>query len=78
MFKLKNESIAIPVVLIAGILWSFGPLSSSLYGSTRISTMAVFICERNYNFYFIKYLFIFFFEEGLDFYKNYLKIGYQE
>ena len=26
MFKLKNESVAIPVVLIAGILWSFGPL----------------------------------------------------
>ena len=26
MFKLKNESIAIPVVLFAGILWSFGPL----------------------------------------------------
>ena len=26
MFKLKNENIAIPVVLIAGILWSFGPL----------------------------------------------------
>ena len=26
MFKLKNENVAIPVVLIAGILWSFGPL----------------------------------------------------
>ena len=26
MFKLKNEGVAIPVVLIAGILWSFGPL----------------------------------------------------
>ena len=26
MIKLKNENVAIPVVLIAGILWSFGPL----------------------------------------------------
>ena len=26
MQKLKNENIAIPVVLFAGILWSFGPL----------------------------------------------------
>ena len=26
MFELKNEKIAIPVVLIAGLIWSFGPL----------------------------------------------------
>ena len=26
MHKLKNEHIAIPVVLLAGTLWSFGPL----------------------------------------------------
>ena len=26
MFELKNEKIAIPVVLFAGLLWSFGPL----------------------------------------------------
>ena len=26
MFRLKNENVAIRVVLIAGILWSFGPL----------------------------------------------------
>ena len=26
MLELKNEKIAIPVVLFAGILWSFGPL----------------------------------------------------
>ncbi len=26
MFELKNEKIAVPVVLFAGILWSFGPL----------------------------------------------------
>ena len=26
MLKIKNENVAIPVVLFAGILWSFGPL----------------------------------------------------
>ena len=26
MLELKNEKVAIPVVLLAGILWSFGPL----------------------------------------------------
>ena len=26
MIELKNEKIAIPIVLIAGLLWSFGPL----------------------------------------------------
>ena len=26
MFELKSEKIAIPVVLFAGLLWSFGPL----------------------------------------------------
>ena len=26
MIELKNEKIAIPVVLFAGLMWSFGPL----------------------------------------------------
>ena len=26
MLELKNDKIAIPVVLFAGLLWSFGPL----------------------------------------------------
>ena len=26
MIELKNEKIAIPVVLFAGLIWSFGPL----------------------------------------------------
>ena len=26
MFELKSEKVAIPVVLFAGLLWSFGPL----------------------------------------------------
>ena len=26
MIELKNEKIAVPIVLLAGLLWSFGPL----------------------------------------------------
>ena len=26
MIELKNEKIAIPIVLFAGLMWSFGPL----------------------------------------------------
>ena len=26
MFELKNDKLAIPIVLIAGLFWSFGPL----------------------------------------------------
>ena len=26
MLELKNEKIAVPIVLIAGLVWSFGPL----------------------------------------------------
>ena len=42
MIKLKNENVAIPVVLIAGILWSFGPLVVGTWTSPTCS-MAVFI-----------------------------------
>jgi len=26
MFELKNPKVAVPVVLFAGLIWSFGPL----------------------------------------------------
>ena len=26
MIELKNEKIAVPIVLLAGLIWSFGPL----------------------------------------------------
>jgi hypothetical protein len=32
MFQLKNPKIAVPVVLFAGLIWSFGPLVGEIYG----------------------------------------------
>ena len=43
MIELKNEKIAVPVVLFAGLLWSFGPLVVKIYGSTTSCTMAIYI-----------------------------------
>ena len=73
MVELKNPKLAIPVVLMAGIFWSFGPYvvrnideAGSVpwqYLFTR--GLVVFILLNIY-------LFI---EEGLDFINNYKKIG---
>ena len=71
MLQLKNEKVAIPVVLFAGLLWSFGPLSGSLYESTPILVPWQYLFTRgSNNFLYFKYLFIFL--EGKNFYKNYL------
>ena len=73
MFELKNKKLAIPLVIIAGVVWSFGPLvvrnidDSSNVAWQYLFTRGIVI--------FILLNFYLFFEEGLDFYKNYLKIG---
>ena len=52
------------------VLWTFG---CKIHGSTQFSSMAIYFCKRLNNFFDFKSLS--FFEEGKDFYKNYLKIG---
>ena len=73
MFDLKNEKIAIQLVIIAGLIWSFGPLvvrnidnASSIPWQYLFTRGIVIFCLLNI------YLFL---NEGIDFYKNYLKIG---
>ena len=73
MGELKNPKFAIPVVLLAGILWSFGPYVVRninqpetvpwQYLFTR--GLVIFILLNAY----------LFFEEGKEFTKNYKKIG---
>ena len=73
MLDLKNTKLAIPLVIIAGLLWSIGPLvvrnidnASSVpwqYLFTR--GIVIFILLNAY----------LFFEEGISFYKNYTKMG---
>jgi len=73
MFELKNEKIAIPVVLIAGIIWSFGPLVVKHMNEPNLVPWQ-YIFARGLTIFLLINLYLFF-EEGKNFYKNYLKIG---
>ena len=73
MIELKNEKIAIPVVLIAGMLWSFGPLVVRHMDEPGLVAWQ-YIFARGLTIFVVLNLYLFF-EEGKNFYKNYLKIG---
>ena len=73
MFELKNEKIAIPVVLLAGLIWSFGPLVVRYMNEPNLVTWQ-YIFARGLTIFLVINLYLFF-EEGKDFYKNYFKIG---
>ena len=74
MPNLKNPKVAIPIVLLAGILWSLGPYvvrhieqPETVPWQYLFTRGIVIFCLLNI------YLFL---EEGLQFYKNYQKIGF--
>jgi drug/metabolite transporter, DME family len=73
MIELKNEKIAIPVVLFAGLLWSFGPLVVRYMDQPELVPWQ-YIFVRGSTIFFILNIYLFL-EEGKNFYKNYLKIG---
>ena len=73
MIELKNEKIAIPVVLMAGIIWSFGPLVVRYMNEPNLVPWQ-YIFARGLTIFLVINLYLFF-EEGKDFYKNYFKIG---
>ena len=73
MFELKNEKIAIPVVLFAGLVWSFGPLVVRYMNDPHLVTWQ-YIFARGLTIFMVLNLYLFF-EEGRKFYKNYFKIG---
>ena len=73
MPNIKNEKLAIPIVVFAGLLWSLGPIvvrnmdnPAMVIWQYLFARGIVIFCLLNF------YLF---FEEGFEFYKNYLKIG---
>ena len=73
MFDLKNTKLAIPLVIIAGIIWSFGPLVvRNIDDASAVPWQYLF--TRGIVIFLLLNLYLFF-EEGLDFYKNYLKMG---
>jgi drug/metabolite transporter, DME family len=73
MFELKNEKIAIPVVLMAGIIWSFGPLVVRHMNEPNLVPWQ-YIFARGLTIFLVLNLYLFF-EEGKNFYKNYFRIG---
>ena len=73
MFELKNEKIAIPVVLMAGIIWSFGPLVVRHMNEPNLVPWQ-YIFARGLTIFLVLNLYLFF-EEGKNFFKNYFRIG---
>ena len=73
MIELKNEKIAIPVVLFAGLIWSFGPLVVRYMNDPHLVPWQ-YIFARGLTIFILLNLYLFF-EEGSNFYKNYFKMG---
>jgi len=74
MLQLKNEKIAIPVVLLAGLLWSFGPLVVRYMHAPNLVPWQ-YLFTRGLTIFCILNIYLFF-EEGKNFYKNYLNVGF--
>ena len=73
MIELKNEKIAIPVVLFAGLLWSFGPLVVRHMDEPGLVPWQ-YIFARGLTIFVVLNLYLYF-EEGKNFYKNYFRVG---
>ena len=73
MIELKNEKIAVPIVLFAGLIWSFGPLVVRYMDNPHLVPWQ-YIFGRGLTIFILLNLYLYF-EEGLNFYKNYKKVG---
>ena len=73
MLELRNPKLAVPIVLFAGILWSFGPLVVRYMDSPNLVPWQ-YIFGRGLTIFILLNLYLYF-EEGKKFYKNYYKIG---
>ena len=73
MLELRNPKLAVPIVLFAGILWSFGPLVVRYMDSPNLVPWQ-YIFGRGLTIFILLNLYLYF-EEGKNFYKNYYKIG---
>ena len=73
MFELRDPRIAVPVVLFAGLIWSFGPLVVRYMDDPHLIPWQ-YIFGRGLTIFILLNLYLFF-EEGKNFYKNYQKLG---
>ena len=73
MLDIKNPRVSIPIVLIAGIFWSFGPYVVRHIDEAHTVPWQYLFTRGLVIFILLNtYLFL---EEGFDFYKNYYNIG---
>ena len=68
MLELKNPKIAVPVVLFAGLLWSFGAPVVRYMNDPHLFTWQ-YIFGRGVTIFILLNLYLYF-EEGINFYKN--------
>ncbi len=73
MPDLKNAKSAIPIVLLAGIFWSFGPYVVRHIDQPQLFTWQ-YLFTRGIIIFILLNIYLYL-NEGLRFYKNYLKIG---
>jgi len=73
MPDLKNAKLAVPLVALAGLIWSFGPLVVRNIDNANIITWQ-YLFSRGMVIFLLLNVYLFF-EEGINFYKNYLKMG---
>jgi len=71
--QLKNSKLAIPIVLIAGIFWSFGPYVVRHIDQPELVPWQ-YLFTRGIVIFILLNIYLFL-EEGKEFYKNYFKIG---
>jgi len=74
MFELRNPKIAVPIVLFAGLIWSFGPLVVRYMDDPHLIPWQ-YIFGRGLTIFILLNLYLFF-DEGKNFYKNYFKMGF--
>ena len=72
MLELKNPRIAVPVVLFAGLVWSFGPLVVRYMNDPQLIPWQ-YIFGRGLTIFILLNLYLFF-DFGKNFYKNYFRI----
>ena len=73
MLELKNHKAAVPIVLFAGLFWSLGPyVVRNIDAANTVPWQYLF--TRGVVIFLLLNCFLYF-EEGIKFYKNYLKVG---
>ena len=73
MLELKNQKAAVPIVLFAGLFWSLGPyVVRNIDAANTVPWQYLF--TRGIVIFLLLNCFLYF-EEGIKFYKNYLKVG---